>query len=65
MFRSDGTLAYFFSTEVMGRLCSEAGFKEEYCKYVCVINKNRKSGQEMKRVFIQGRFSKPDDLNHR
>ena len=58
MCRLDGTLAYFFPKEDLVRRCQAAGLAAEYCKYVCVTNKNRKTGQELRRVFVQGSFRK-------
>ena len=57
--RADGTLAYFFAKEDLEARCRAAGFEVLACKYVCVINRNRKSGKEMRRVFVQGRFRRP------
>jgi methyltransferase-like protein 6 len=58
--RSDGTLAYFFEREDLVQRCCAAGFVPIESKYVCVKNLNRKEGIEMHRVFVQGRFRKPD-----
>ncbi|GAX80389.1 hypothetical protein CEUSTIGMA_g7828.t1 [Chlamydomonas eustigma] len=50
--RGDSTLAYFFSLEDFKERAEAAGFTVEECKYVCVINKNKKTGIELKRVFM-------------
>ncbi|GLI67403.1 hypothetical protein VaNZ11_011592 [Volvox africanus] len=57
--RGDGTMAYFFSTEELSRRATGAGFHVNECKYVTVINRNRKSGIELRRVFVHGVFEKP------
>jgi hypothetical protein len=31
------------------------------CEYVCVVNKNRKTGQALRRAFVHGVFKKPGD----
>lgn len=50
--RSDGTLCYYFSIEYIKELAIQANFQVIELKYACVKNVNRKSGKEMKRVFI-------------
>lgn len=57
--RSDGTLAYFFSKEDLQQRCEAVGFECAHVKYVCLDNKNRKTGVHMRRVFVQGRFTVP------
>lgn len=57
--RSDGTLAYFFSCENLTERCESAGFVTEDVKYARVMLRNRKNGQTMRRVFVQGRFRNP------
>jgi hypothetical protein len=58
--RGDSTLAYFFSLEDFKARAEAAGFTVEECKYVCVINKNKKTGAELKRVFIHAVCRKYD-----
>ncbi len=59
--RADGTLAYFFSTADLEARATAAGFATEECKYACVVVRNRKKGQDMKRVFVNAVFVKPED----
>lgn len=33
-----------------------AGFKVQECTYVCVFNTNRRSGVQLRRVFVHGLF---------
>ncbi|KAG2435841.1 hypothetical protein HXX76_007036 [Chlamydomonas incerta] len=57
--RGDGTMAYFFSREDMAARARQAGFEVTELKYVTVVNRNRKSGLELRRVFIHCVFTKP------
>ncbi|PNW71911.1 hypothetical protein CHLRE_16g668100v5 [Chlamydomonas reinhardtii] len=57
--RGDGTMAYFFSLEDMAARATQAGFDITELKYVTVVNRNRKSGLELRRVFIHCVFTKP------
>jgi hypothetical protein len=45
--RGDGTLSYFFSVEDLSARARAVGFELEESRYVCVINKNRKTGVEV------------------
>lgn len=54
----DGTLAYFFTKEELSGLAEQAGFEVQECDYVCVINRNQKTGQELRRVFVHGVFKR-------
>lgn len=56
--REDGTLAYFFSTADMQQRACAAGFEVLECKYACVINTNRRTGEALQRVFVHGVFQK-------
>ncbi|KXZ54894.1 hypothetical protein GPECTOR_4g966 [Gonium pectorale] len=56
--RGDGTMAYFFSTEELDHRAACAGFRTAECKYVTVVNRNRKTGMELRRVFVHGVFEK-------
>ena len=54
--RQDGTLSYFFSPEYFTRLLRECGGWEMMeCKYACVRNVNRATGQVMDRVFLHAK----------
>lgn len=51
--RQDGTLAYFFTPEYFVELLRECcGWEVVECKYACVRNANRATGQVMDRVFL-------------
>ncbi|TDH70841.1 hypothetical protein CCR75_005550 [Bremia lactucae] len=58
-YRGDGTLATFFSREVVAELFEQAGFcvlENEYCT---VRLRNRKKGIDMDRVWLHAKFQKP------
>jgi hypothetical protein len=57
--RGDGTLAYFYTTEELAAMGAAAGLAAARCEYVCVLNRNRRSGQALRRVFVQAEFVKP------
>ncbi|KAJ7547936.1 hypothetical protein O6H91_08G110400 [Diphasiastrum complanatum] len=57
--RPDGTLAYYFSCEEVGKLFTGVGFIEEDVRFCCVNLLNRKRNLHMKRVWVHGRFVKP------
>ncbi|KAI7838547.1 hypothetical protein COHA_007690 [Chlorella ohadii] len=57
--RSEGTLAYFFSTQAIASLAEAAGFETLECEYARVQLRNRKNGAAMRRVFVHGVFRKP------
>lgn len=56
--REDGTLCYYFTIEYIATLASQTGFRVIELKYACVLNKNRKNGKEMKRVFLHAVLQK-------
>mmetsp|Transcript_22532 Transcript_22532/g.32928 ORF Transcript_22532/g.32928 Transcript_22532/m.32928 type:complete len:263 (-) Transcript_22532:98-886(-) len=56
--RADGTLSYYFDIEYVSDLCLQCGFTPLELKYATVINRNRKKGIEMRRVFVHGVFKK-------
>lgn len=56
--RQDATLAYYFKLPELVRLATDAGFAVEEYSYVCLSLKNRKTNQDMKRVFVHAVFSK-------
>ncbi|KAL3761558.1 hypothetical protein ACHAW5_010727 [Stephanodiscus triporus] len=57
--RGEGTIARFFSIEAARSLFESVGFDTLELRYCTVYNRNRKTGQEMKRVFVHGVFQKP------
>jgi methyltransferase-like protein 6 len=50
--KGDGTLAYFFTVEEVRLLLESSGFLVRELSYATVINRNRKTGAAMHRVFI-------------
>ena len=38
---------------------AEAGLETVECRYACVVNRNRKTGAELRRVFVHALFRKP------
>ena len=52
-------MSYFFSLEDLGDRAERAGFDIEELRYICVINRNKKTGKELRRVFVHGVFVKP------
>lgn len=56
--RQDGTLCYYFSLEYLREIVENAGLQIVELKYATIINRNRKTGEEMRRVFLHGVFSK-------
>ncbi|GAB2211435.1 hypothetical protein Droror1_Dr00024748 [Drosera rotundifolia] len=57
--RSDGTLSYFFSSDVVSDLFTGAGFIKLELDYCCVKSVNRLRGKCMRRVWVHGKFQKP------
>ncbi len=57
--RGEGTIARFFSVDATRSLFESVGFETLELRYCTVYNRNRKTGQEMKRVFVHGVFLKP------
>ena len=57
--RGDRTQAHFFTVEELRSLGESVGFKAEGVRYITVINRNKKTGAEMKRVFVHAQFIKP------
>jgi SAM-dependent methyltransferase len=54
--RQDGTLAFFFTPEYLEELLRQCGGWEVVaCKYACVRNVNRGTGQVMHRVFLHAK----------
>lgn len=57
--RGDGTLAYFYKCDELAAMGAAAGLAPARVEYACVVNRNRKSGQHLRRVFVQAEFVKP------
>lgn len=60
--RQDSTRAYYFSTDELARLFTEAGFVPAKNDYILRETVNRKEGLAVPRVFVQGKFVKADTL---
>jgi methyltransferase-like protein 6 len=58
--RGDGTLAYFFTLTEVETLMRDVGLMIEELSHACVTNINRKTGTEMKRVFVHAVGRKPE-----
>lgn len=58
-YRSDGTLAFFFSRERLTELFEQAGFRTLENEYCTVRLRNRKKGVTMDRVWLHAKFQKP------
>ncbi|KNE69232.1 hypothetical protein AMAG_13617 [Allomyces macrogynus ATCC 38327] len=56
--RQDGTMAFYFTVEMLSELFQRHGFDVEVCQYVIKKTVNRKKELEMDRVFVQGKFVK-------
>lgn len=56
--RQDGTFCYYFSLDYLQNLAEESGLQVLELKYATVINRNRKTGEEMRRVFVHAVFAK-------
>jgi methyltransferase-like protein 6 len=52
-------MSYFFSKEDLAARAQAAGLEAVEAEYVCVFNTNRKTGQQLRRVFVHGVFRKP------
>jgi len=57
--RQDGTLAYYFSLEVLKNLFEKMGFETVEASYVFKEIVNRKQEVKMERIFVQAKFRKP------
>ncbi|KAK1934246.1 Methyltransferase-like protein 6 [Phytophthora citrophthora] len=60
-YRSDGTLAFFFSREGLAELFERAGFRTLENEYCTVRLRNRKKGVTMDRVWLHAKFQKPQE----
>lgn len=58
--RQDGTRSYFFSKECLAELFEESGFQSVANDYVFRETVNKKEGLCVPRVFLQSKFTKPD-----
>jgi methyltransferase-like protein 6 len=56
--RSDGTLCYYFSIDSINKLAEATGFSVVEIDYVCILNRNRKTGISMRRIFIHAVLQK-------
>lgn len=56
--RQDHTLCYYFSLEYLANIVTQCGLRVVELKYATVINRNRKTNEEMRRVFVHGVFAK-------
>jgi methyltransferase-like protein 6 len=56
--RSDGTLSYYFDLDYVRELCVDMGFRVVELKYATVLNRNRKKGIDMRRVFVHAVLQK-------
>ncbi len=56
--RSDRTLSYYFDIDYFVTLAREASFTVVEIKYATVINRNRKTKQQMRRVFLHAVLQK-------
>ncbi|XP_043195061.1 tRNA N(3)-methylcytidine methyltransferase METTL6-like [Amphibalanus amphitrite] len=54
--RQDGTRAYYFTTDELTSLFTEAGFDVTSCEYVSRRTVNKKEGVDVSRTFVQGKF---------
>ena len=54
--RADGTLRYFFSLDYVRSVFKKAGWDCVRMDYSRVVNKNRRTGQELRRVFVTAVF---------
>ncbi|XP_072959044.1 uncharacterized protein [Typha angustifolia] len=57
--RSDGTLSYFFSLDIVRDLFVTAGFIKLELEYCRVRSVNHRNGKKMRRVWVHGKFQKP------
>ncbi|CAB4009878.1 Hypothetical predicted protein [Paramuricea clavata] len=56
--RQDGTRAYYFTTEYLTKLFSDASYDVINCQYVQRRTINKKEGIDVPRMFVQGKFMK-------
>lgn len=58
--RQDGTRSYYFSTKFLEEIIKEAGFEILSNTYVHRRTINKKENIDVPRIFIQGKFRKPE-----
>ncbi|XP_060079772.1 tRNA N(3)-methylcytidine methyltransferase METTL6-like [Ylistrum balloti] len=58
--RQDGTRAFYFSTELLEKLVTEVGLTVCECDYIRRETVNKKEGLSVPRIFVQGKFIKPN-----
>jgi hypothetical protein len=51
-----GTLAFFFERQALQEMVESAGFEALRCGYARTALRNRRMGEEMRRVFVHGVF---------
>jgi methyltransferase-like protein 6 len=56
--RNDNTISYYFDLASLAQTVELAGLQVIELSYACVYNKNRKTGDVMRRVFVHGVFIK-------
>lgn len=61
--RQDGTRAYYFSREMLMKLVLESGLTVCECEYVQRETVNKKEGLSVPRIFVQGKFMKPNVMD--
>lgn len=61
--RQDGTRAFYFSEQVLEKLFTDAGYEVVNNEYVCRETVNKKEGICVPRIFVQGKFRKPQDAS--
>lgn len=57
--RQDSTRAYFFDTDDLRRLATQAGLRVLECRFLCREYTNRREGSGLARVWVHARFQKP------
>ncbi|GMF30803.1 unnamed protein product [Phytophthora lilii] len=63
-YRSDGTLASFFSREALAELFEQSGFRTQESEYCTVRLRNRKKEVTMDRVWLHAKFQKPESKDN-
>lgn len=58
--RQDGTRSYYFSVDQINKLYNDCGFDVITNSYIHRRTINKKEGLDVPRIFIQGKFQKPE-----